>query len=94
MRLEPDADLPERLGESLRTLLAISEGRRYFLLPVDVVLTHSAAGFSTSGQVLLIDGRRQRIVWARRMVGPPEPSAEAALAAYAAAIATVFMESQ
>src|SRR5687767_14591767 len=37
MRLEPDTDLPERLGEQLRTLLAISECRRYFLLPVNVI---------------------------------------------------------
>lgn len=91
MRLEPDADLPEQLGERLRTLLAVSDGRRYFLLPVDVVLAHGAAGFSTSGQLLLIDGRRQRVVWARRMVGAPEPSAQAALASYAAGIARIFM---
>lgn len=92
MRLEPDTDLPERLGEQLRTLLAISEGRRYFLLPVNVILSYGAAGFTTSGQVLLVDGRRQRVVWARRMTGPAAPSAEAALSAYAAAVATLFME--
>ena len=94
MRLEPDTDLPLQLGERLRTLLAISEGRRYFLLPVDIVLTHAPAGFSTSGQVVLIDGRRQRVLWARRMVGRPEQSAEAALAAYAAGIADLFRENE
>lgn len=91
MRLEPDADLPERLAEQLRMLLAISEGRRYFLLPVDVILSHSAAGFTTSGQVIAIDGRRHRVVWARRMTGPAAPTPEAALSAYAGAIATLFM---
>src|SRR5688500_3069285 len=91
MRLEPDTDLPERLAEQLRMLLAISEGRRYFLLPVDVVLSHGPAGFTSSGQVLAIDGRRHRVVWAKRMTGPAAPTAEAALSAYAGAIATLFM---
>lgn len=94
MRLEPDTDLPLQLGERLRTLLAVSEGRRYFLLPVDVALAHTPAGFSTSGQVLLIDGRRQRVLWARRIVGAPAPSAEAAIASYAAAIADLFRASE
>lgn len=92
MRLEPDADLPERLAEQLRTLLAISEGRRYFLLPVGVVLSHGAAGFATSGQVILVDGRRHRVLWARRMTGPAASTAEGALSAYAGAIATLFMD--
>lgn len=91
MRLEPDTDLPERLAEQLRMLLAVSEGRRYFLLPVDVILSHGTAGFTTSGQVLAIDGRRHRVAWARRMTGAAAPTAEAALSAYAGAIATLFM---
>ncbi len=92
MRLEPDVDLPERLAEELRTLLAVSEGRRYFLLPVGIVLSHGAAGFATSGQLLLVDGRRHRVLWARRMTGPASSTAEGALSAYAGAIATLFMD--
>lgn len=94
MRLEPDADLPERLGGQLRTLLAVSEGRRFFLLPVDVVLSHSPAGFTTSGQVILVDGRRQRVLWARRMTGAAAPTAESALSAFAGALATLFMHTE
>jgi len=93
MRLEPDTDLPERLGGELRTILAVSEGRRYFLLPLDVTLAHAASGFTASGQVILVDGRRQRVVWARRITGAPAPGAEAALQAYAGALAVLFMES-
>lgn len=92
MRLEPDVDLPERLAEQLRTLLAISEGRRYFLLPVGIVLSHGPAGFATSGQVILVDGRRHRVLWAKRMTGPASGTAEGALSAYAGAIATLFMD--
>ncbi|MEX1185592.1 MAG: hypothetical protein WEA80_03300 [Gemmatimonadaceae bacterium] len=93
MRLEPDTDLPERLGGELRTLLAVSEGRRYFLLPLDVTLAHGAAGFTASGQAILVDGRRQRVVWARRITGAAAPTAEGALQAYAGAVAVLFMES-
>lgn len=93
LRLELDADLPELLGQQLRTLLAVSEGRRFFLLPVNLMLSHGANGFTPNGQVILVDGRRQRVLWARRMTGPPAPSAEAALSAYAGAVATLFMES-
>ncbi|MGI8618251.1 MAG: hypothetical protein ACR2L6_04065 [Gemmatimonadaceae bacterium] len=92
MRLDPDTDIPERLGTELRTLLAVSEGRRFFLLPLDVILSHGAAGFTTSGQLILVDGRRQRILWARRMTGAPAPTADGALSAYAGAIAVLFME--
>lgn len=93
MRLEPDTDLPERLGGEIRTLLAVSEGRRYFLLPLDVTLSHGAAGFTASGQVILADGRRQRVVWARRITGAAAPTPEAALQAYAGSVAILFMES-
>ena len=93
MRLEPDTDLPERLGGEIRTLLAVSEGRRYFLLPLDVTLSHGAAGFNASGQVILADGRRQRVVWARRITGAASPTPEAALQAYAGSVAILFMES-
>ncbi|MCR4338890.1 MAG: hypothetical protein NUW01_03270 [Gemmatimonadaceae bacterium] len=93
IRLEPDTDLPERLGGELRTLLAVSEGRRYFLLPLDVTLSHGAAGFTASGQAILVDGRRQRVVWARRITGAAAPTAEGALQAYAGAVAILFMES-
>lgn len=92
MRLEPDTDLPERLGQQLRTLLAVSEGRRFFLLPVSVLLSHGATGFTTSGQVILVDGRRQRVLWARRMTGAAAPTAEGALSSYAAAVAVLFMD--
>jgi hypothetical protein len=93
MRLEPDTDLPERLGGELRTLLAVSEGRRYFLLPLDVTLSHGATGFTAIGQAILADGRRQRVVWSRRITGAAAPTAEAALQAYAGAVAVLFMES-
>lgn len=93
MRLEPDMDLPERLGGELRMLLAISEGRRYFLLPLDLTLSHGAAGFSGSGQLILVDGRRQRVHWARRITGPLAPTAGGALSAYASAVAIVFVDS-
>lgn len=93
MRLEPDTDLPERLGGELRTLLAVSEGRRYFLLPLDVTLSHGAAGFTASGQAILVDGRRQRVVWARRITGAGAATPEAALQAYAGSLAILFMES-
>ena len=93
MRLEPDTDLPERLGGELRTLLAVSEGRRFFLLPLDVTLSHGAAGFTASGQAILVDGRRQRVVWARRITGAAAATAEAALQAYAGSVAILFMES-
>lgn len=93
MRLEPDTDLPERLGGEIRTLLAVSEGRRYFLLPLDVTLSHGAAGFTASGQVILADGRRQRVVWARRITGAAAPTPEAALQAYSGSVAILFMES-
>jgi len=92
MRLEPEVDLPERLAEQLRTLLAISDGRRFFLLPVGVTLSHGVAGFATSGQVILVDGRRHRVLWARRMTGPAAATAEGALSSYAAAIATLSMD--
>ena len=92
MRLEPDTDLPERLGGEIRTLLAVSEGRRYFLLPLDVTLSHGAAGFTASGQVILADGRRQRVVWARRITGAAAPTPEAALQAYSGSVAILFME--
>jgi hypothetical protein len=92
MRLEPDTDLPERLGGELRTLLAVSEGRRYFLLPLDVILSYGAPGFTASGQVILVDGRRQRVVWSRRITGAAAPGADAALSAYAGAVAVLFME--
>lgn len=94
MRVEPDMDLPERLGGELRTLLAISEGRRYFLLPLDVILSHGVAGFTTSGQVILVDGRRQRVLWSRRMTGPAASTAEGALSAYAGAVAVLFMDTE
>lgn len=93
MRLEPDTDLPERLGGELRTLLAVSEGRRYFLLPLDVTLSHGDAGFAATGQAILVDGRRQRVVWARRLTGAAAPTAEGALQAYAGSLAVLFMES-
>ncbi|MGK2934469.1 MAG: hypothetical protein ACSLFE_04400 [Gemmatimonadaceae bacterium] len=93
MRLEPDTDLPERLGGELRTLLAVSEGRRYFLLPLDVTLSHTVAGFTASGQAILVDGRRQRVVWARRITGVAALTAEGALQAYAGSVAVLFMES-
>lgn len=93
VRLEPDTDLPEQLGGELRTLLAVSEGRRYFLLPLDVTLSHGAAGFTASGQAILVDGRRQRVVWARRITGAAAPTAEGALQTYAGAVAILFMES-
>lgn len=93
MRLEPDTDLPERLGGELRMLLAISEGRRYFLLPLDLILAHSATGFTASGQLILVDGRRQRVHWARRITGSPAPTAEGALSAYASAVAVLFTDS-
>lgn len=93
MRLEADTDLPERLGGELRTLLAVSEGRRYFLLPVDVTLSHGTAGFTATGQAILVDGRRQRVVWARRITGAAAPTAEGALQAYAGSVAILFMES-
>lgn len=93
MRLEPDTDLPERLGGELRTLLAVSEGRRYFLLPLDVTLSHGAAGFIATGQAILVDGRRQRVVWARRITGAAAATPEAALQAYAGSLAILFMES-
>lgn len=93
IRLEPDTDLPERLGGELRTLLAVSEGRRYFLLPLDVTLSHTVAGFTASGQAILVDGRRQRVVWARRITGVAALTAEGALQAYAGSVAVLFMES-
>ena len=42
---------------------------------------------------ILADGRRQRVVWARRITGAAAPTPEAALQAYAGAVAVLFMES-
>lgn len=77
--------LPEPFGSQIRTLVALEEDAQYLLFPVEIRFEPAGEGAERAVlNVVLLDARRSKIVWAGDVLGDPSASFTPALAASAA----------